>query len=131
MGNWAINIHGVGCHHNSFVDADANKMAARFVDQLQKAGHVVTIAQFTHGGEETIDGADYLKARDAIEASERKRLGIVDPVRDPDELARKAYAAYGESTGNKNFRGEPMPTFDALPDAIKTAWRAACEAVAK
>lgn len=56
-------------------------------------------------------------------------LDITPAVLDPDALARKAYAAYGASTGNKNFRGDPMPTFDALPDAIKAAWRAACAAI--
>lgn len=41
------------------------------------------------------------------------------------EIARSAYKAYSASTGNKNFRGDPMPEFDVLPDAIKTAWQAA------
>jgi hypothetical protein len=45
------------------------------------------------------------------------------------EIAKKAYAAYGVSTGNKNFRGEEMPTWDALPEAIRNAWVAATEAV--
>lgn len=35
------------------------------------------------------------------------------------------YRAYAASTGNKNFRGEPMPEFEALPIPIKTAWEAA------
>lgn len=46
-----------------------------------------------------------------------------------EELARRTYKAYGESTGNKNFRGEEMPEFDALPDSIKAAWKAACREV--
>lgn len=41
------------------------------------------------------------------------------------EIAASAYRAYAASTGNKNFRGEPMPAFDALPQAIQTAWEAA------
>lgn len=41
------------------------------------------------------------------------------------EIAASAYRAYAASTGNKNFRGEPMPTFDALPQPIRTAWEAA------
>jgi hypothetical protein len=44
-------------------------------------------------------------------------------------LAEVAYRAYGNSTGNKNFRGEEMPKFDALPDAIKKAWMAAVRAM--
>lgn len=45
------------------------------------------------------------------------------------ELAQIAYAAYAESTGGKNFRGEDMPAFDALPGAIKEAWAAASDAL--
>ncbi len=41
------------------------------------------------------------------------------------EIAASAYRAYAASTGNRNFRGEPMPAFDALPQPIKTAWEAA------
>lgn len=46
------------------------------------------------------------------------------------ERARIAYHAYGQTTDFKNFRGEPMPAFDDLPDPIKRAWVAAAEAVA-
>ena len=48
---------------------------------------------------------------------------------DIEKLAMGAYAAYGRSTGNKNFRGEPMPTWEALPESIREAWRAAVESV--
>lgn len=41
------------------------------------------------------------------------------------EIAKSAYKAYAASTGNKNFRGEPMPEFEDLPRPIKTAWEAA------
>jgi hypothetical protein len=41
------------------------------------------------------------------------------------DVAASAYRAYAASTGNKNFRGEPMPEFDALPQPIRTAWEAA------
>jgi hypothetical protein len=39
--------------------------------------------------------------------------------------ARGAYGAYAAVTDNKNFRGEDMPAFDALPEKIQEAWRAA------
>lgn len=131
MGNWAIVIHGVGCHHNNGMEQDANRMSARFVQQLRDAGHTVQDARFTSGCEDAIvAGKAYLETRDEIEASEAQRRGIMMPAKDPDAKARKAYAAYGDSTGGKNFQGNPMPTFDALPDAIKAAWRAACAAVA-
>jgi hypothetical protein len=45
---------------------------------------------------------------------------------EPESLARSAYAAYGKVTDFKNFRGEPMPAFDALPSTIQAAWFAAC-----
>lgn len=45
------------------------------------------------------------------------------------EVAKAAYAAYGDSTCNKNFRGEEMPTWDALPQSIQDAWVAACTTV--
>jgi hypothetical protein len=41
------------------------------------------------------------------------------------DIAASAYRAYAASTGNKNFRGEPMPDFSALPQSIRTAWEAA------
>ena len=41
------------------------------------------------------------------------------------EIAASSYRAYATSTGNKNFRGEPMPAFEDLPRAIQIAWEAA------
>jgi len=41
------------------------------------------------------------------------------------DIAHSAYRAYSWSTGNKNFRGDPMPPWGELPDQIKTAWEAA------
>jgi hypothetical protein len=45
------------------------------------------------------------------------------------ELAESAYVAYGKSTGNKNFRGDPMPEFSALPHPIQAAWEVAVRQV--
>jgi hypothetical protein len=42
-----------------------------------------------------------------------------------DDLAKGAYGAYGLSTNNKNFRGEEMPKWEELPEAIRSAWKAA------
>jgi hypothetical protein len=42
-----------------------------------------------------------------------------------DFIARQTYAAYGKTTEFKNFQGNPMPTFDALPERIQQAWRSA------
>ena len=38
------------------------------------------------------------------------------------EIAYASYTHYGTVTDFKNFRGEPMPPFDMLPDQIKKAW---------
>ena len=40
-------------------------------------------------------------------------------------LAENMYAAYGKTTDYKNFRGDPMPTWEELPEPQKTAWFAA------
>ena len=45
------------------------------------------------------------------------------------ELAHAGYEAYSASTGNKNFRGEEMPAFDALPEPIINAWIAATKEI--
>lgn len=54
MGNWNINIQGVGIHHNQDQPKDANKMAKEFVRELKEAGHTVETATFTHGGKEEL-----------------------------------------------------------------------------
>jgi len=36
--------------------------------------------------------------------------------------AQTLYAAYGETTGGLNFRGEPMPDWDGLGGTIQWAW---------
>lgn len=45
------------------------------------------------------------------------------------QIAKNAYAAYGGVTDNKNFRGDPMPEWDSLPEKIQQAWIAAVESV--
>jgi hypothetical protein len=68
MGNWNITIRGVGAHHNKKYPKDANRMAADFVKKLKEAGHIVSHASITHGGEDDItDGEKYTKDRDDIE----------------------------------------------------------------
>lgn len=48
-----------------------------------------------------------------------------------DQLAWRAYRAYGEVTGGLNFMGKPMPKFDELPETIRHAWWAAVRQVIK
>lgn len=42
-----------------------------------------------------------------------------------EELAKAAYARYGAVTDFKNFRGDPMPAWEALGENIQSAWIAA------
>ena len=111
MGNWNISIQGTGCHHNLDLAVDADRMAARFVRELREAGHQVETASFTAGGK-----TDLIPPRDAG---------------DPhwSHLAEAAYRAYGQTTDFKNFRGDPMPAWPDLPEAIRAAWTAAARTV--
>lgn len=69
MGQWVIEIHGTGSHHNKGYDKDANKIAAKAVQQLKEAGHSITRATITFGGEEDITDADkYLADKAAFDA---------------------------------------------------------------
>ncbi|WP_431935809.1 hypothetical protein [Micromonospora sp. RP3T] len=52
-----------------------------------------------------------------------------DPAPEQVADAQAAYAAYGAETGNRNFRGEPMPEWGGLGDTIQRAWIAAAAAV--
>ncbi len=45
------------------------------------------------------------------------------------DLGQIAYEAYAKSTGGKTYDGRDMPKWDDLPEAIRTAWRAAADAV--
>lgn len=45
------------------------------------------------------------------------------------DMAASAYRAYAASTGNRNFRGEPMPAWSELPLPIRVAWEAAARQV--
>ena len=54
MGNWNINIQGIGPHHNTNNAFDANQLAAKFVQELRAAGHNVQVAAFTYGSLEPL-----------------------------------------------------------------------------
>jgi type IV pilus biogenesis protein CpaD/CtpE len=71
MGKWNITILGTGAHHGKANEADANRMAAAFVDQLRAAGHEIRSCTFHYGDEglhDQVDGEQYLKALAEIEA---------------------------------------------------------------
>lgn len=44
------------------------------------------------------------------------------------QMSKKMYMAYCENSGNKNFRGEECPPWEALSTAIQSHWCAACVA---
>jgi hypothetical protein len=44
-----------------------------------------------------------------------------------EDIAASAYRAYSARTGNKNFRSEPMPAFNDLPENIRIAWMVAVQ----
>jgi hypothetical protein len=49
MGNWSINVQGVGCHHNNNPEIDANEAAKEFVRKLIGQGQTIHVATFTYG----------------------------------------------------------------------------------
>ena len=44
------------------------------------------------------------------------------------EVAKLLYETYCASSGNKNYRGDPCPAWEALPDAIRTHWTSVAKA---
>ena len=69
MGDWAIFVKGVGAHHNKNYPKDANRIAAKFVEELREAGHNVQFASFTHSGNDNIADTEYLTKRDQYEGN--------------------------------------------------------------
>lgn len=65
----------------------------------------------------------------AVLREEMQAQGPVGPGMPWRHIAASAYRAYAASTENKNFRGDPMPAFDDLPQPIRTAWEAAARQV--
>lgn len=55
MGNWNINIQGVGAHHNTNNDGDADKLAQKFVQELIDAGQFIDHATFTSGSKTQLE----------------------------------------------------------------------------
>lgn len=50
MGNFNLSIRGIGHHHNTDLKTDVDRMARRFVRELEEAGHRVSGAELTYGG---------------------------------------------------------------------------------
>lgn len=112
MGNACIIIRSVGPHQRDR-SADVERVAARTVAELIAHGHAVLSGHVETGGTSIDVGILYPE---------------LPPVMDPDEPARAAYERYLHSSGGKSLAsGAELPGWDALPDAIKAAWRAAAD----
>ncbi len=125
MGNWNITIEGVGPHGNlTHVRAadDAESVAARAVRDLTEGGHSVTHAT-VHAGGGRIEMAVHDDGIGRWVA--RSDGGAVTPiVENKQDLAANLYRVYCDSSGGKNFRGDPCPAWADLPDAIRGHWTA-------
>lgn len=65
MGNWNINIQGVGCHNNGKPEVDADLAATDFVAKLRSQGHQIESATFTHGSSMDLEAERAQPAGDA------------------------------------------------------------------
>ena len=134
MGNWTITIEGVGPHGNHLAHNgapfDAEAHAARAVRDLVESGHNVTHAMIHAGGgrvELTVQ-----REGGAVASILRSDGGpTVVAFIDPAEIAAHFYAVYCESSGGKNYRGDPCPAWADLPDAIRQHWTAVAKAAGR
>jgi hypothetical protein len=131
MGNNAIIIRTVGCHHNGRADIDAEQIAKRCVDELRAAGHSIVAATVeTGGGSIDIDkGNGQLRGFDSKDGALVPYEGP-DPkwaLTNPDAPARAAYERYLKVTGGLNYEGKPCPKWDDLGPTIRAAWMAAVD----
>jgi len=130
MGNAAIIIRSVGPHQNGR-SYDAEQIAKRCVDELVSHNHNVLSASVETGGC-SIDLLRGGSLRGFVEDNGRLvPFKGEDPawrLADPDYPARCAYERYLHASGGKSLiSGADLPGFDALPDPIKAAWRAAAD----
>ena len=57
------------------------------------------------------------------------KFGISIDIKDPNEKAIKAYAAYCKQAGGITFDGKPLPTFEDLGEDLQQCWVAATDAM--
>lgn len=62
----------------------------------------------------------------AAEAYSRARCGDPDGWR---AVSEDAYRAYLAATGGMNYRGEPLPPFEELPEPTRAAWEVSVRSV--
>lgn len=136
MGNNAIIIRTVGCHHNGRADIDAEQIAKRCVDELRAAGHDILSASVESGGGSiALAGADLIEGCSGLRGHVCRGGMLVrdDSVkgfelRNEDGPARAAYERYLHSSGGKSLvSGAELPGWDTLSPEIKAAWMAAVD----
>lgn len=126
MGNYSITIEGVGPHGNhqthDGAPFDAEAHAARAVRDLVESGHNITHAM-VHAGGGRIELT--VQCEGAIATVLRSDGGpATQAFIDPRDIAAHFYDVYCQSSGGKNFRGDPCPAWADLPEAIRTHWTA-------
>lgn len=133
MGNNAIIIRTVGCHHNGLADQDAEQIAKRCVDELRAGGHsILTASVESCGGSIDLTGFTDNCPRGFVadRAGRLRQVAATDgmALRNPDAPARAAYERYLHAADGKSLvSGAELPGWDALPPEIKAAWMAAVD----
>lgn len=138
MGNNAIIIRTVGCHHNGRADIDAEQIAKRCVDELRAAGHSILSASVESGGGSIdLTGSGHHHALRGFVSDGSGGLRPIEPtdggyeswkLTNPDAPARAAYERYLHASGGKSLvSGAELPGWDALSTEIQAAWMAAVD----
>lgn len=143
MGNIALIIRAVGCHHNGEA-FDIEQIGRRTVEELQAAGCTVLSAHAEGGGStDLLSGRGGTSLRGYAPGSAEDnyalhRMTVADiaagnvhdgwALRNPDEPARRAYERYCHASGGVSLvSGSPLPPFADLDERIKAAWRAVAD----
>lgn len=118
--------------HEEFDERTADQITmGELVAEISEQG-LGLVSVTGHKGETSAECDWYVVATVGTTSDALRRWVEMDFTQDDltSQLAANAYLAYGNFTGNKNFRGEPMPLWEDLPEAIQGAWMAAAKEIA-
>lgn len=143
MGNNAIIIRTVGCHHNGRTDIDAEQIAKRCIDELRANGHSILSASVESGGGSIELAPSPTNNLRGFVVDDHRHVPIDTPevvaapgakhwddwrLVNPDAPARAAYERYLHASGGKSLAsGVELPGWDALEPKYKEAWMAAVD----